>query len=492
MGKIVKYCSNCEESFAEKFSFCPNCAQPMTAFEMNPVSGSGGETVVGKQAGQTIIESKKPVEDENILEIPAEEPIVETAPEPVVAAPTVVQTTPKIESEKIGDTKIFTASNQTQTYNLADIEELGTIDELKAQEPKEEEIFDEPETKTFAAAAANGNGNGNYKTEDFQTNYSSVKQNDDDGFHITVIEEKNSKQRNSLLLGTLALMIITVLGSTVYSIFNKDIGIGEIGGGDLVAFVPNIDEVPPVVDEPPPPQADPGKGGGGGGGGRKDDAPISKGELPPQFKDKPLLTPSKEDISVSKPELAVMRATRGPDDIIPKKRSATNGDPNATSTTPSNGLSADNLGMGQNGSGGIGNNGRDGYGANGTGGQGLSRGGKYGNNDGPGGGGSEPPPPPKAPEPKPVGPTEAIKILSRPQPRYTDAARTNNVTGTVTLKVTFMANGQIGSVAPVSGLPYGLTEQAIAAAKSIRFEPAKRGGVPYSVSKTVTYNFTIY
>ncbi len=39
MGKIVKYCAACDESFAEKFGFCPNCGQAMTAFEMNPVNG---------------------------------------------------------------------------------------------------------------------------------------------------------------------------------------------------------------------------------------------------------------------------------------------------------------------------------------------------------------------------------------------------------------------------------------------------------------------
>lgn len=88
--------------------------------------------------------------------------------------------------------------------------------------------------------------------------------------------------------------------------------------------------------------------------------------------------------------------------------------------------------------------------------------------------------------------TENIKILSQPKPPYTDEARKNNVAGTVTLKVVFRADGRIGSVVPVSVLPHGLTEQAIEAAKQIRFEPKKVNGVPQSVSKTVTYTFTIY
>ncbi len=85
-----------------------------------------------------------------------------------------------------------------------------------------------------------------------------------------------------------------------------------------------------------------------------------------------------------------------------------------------------------------------------------------------------------------------VVIALKTQPRYTDKARQNEVIGTVTLKVTFLSNGAIGSVIPVSGLPFGLTEQAIIAAQRIVFIPPKRNGVSYSVSKTITYNFSIY
>ena len=37
MGKIVKYCGSCDESFAEKFGFCPTCGASLQAFEMNPL-----------------------------------------------------------------------------------------------------------------------------------------------------------------------------------------------------------------------------------------------------------------------------------------------------------------------------------------------------------------------------------------------------------------------------------------------------------------------
>jgi TonB family protein len=60
------------------------------------------------------------------------------------------------------------------------------------------------------------------------------------------------------------------------------------------------------------------------------------------------------------------------------------------------------------------------------------------------------------------------------------------------LKVTLLASGQVGSITPVTRLPHGLTEQAIAAARMLRFEPAKINGVPVAKTITIDYSFTIY
>ena len=87
---------------------------------------------------------------------------------------------------------------------------------------------------------------------------------------------------------------------------------------------------------------------------------------------------------------------------------------------------------------------------------------------------------------------EPFQIFSKPLPIYTDAARQNNVQGTVTLKITFLKNGQIGDILPITNLPDGLTEQAIAAAKQIKFKPMIRNGNPITITKTIQYNFTIY
>jgi TonB family protein len=105
------------------------------------------------------------------------------------------------------------------------------------------------------------------------------------------------------------------------------------------------------------------------------------------------------------------------------------------------------------------------------------------------------PTPKPTPEPTrspPKGITSDLQILSKPQPRMTVLARKNNTQGVVILRITFMANGQIGNISPVKKLPHGLTRSAAEAAGKIRFKPAMKNGVPYNVTKEVAYRFTIY
>ena len=86
-----------------------------------------------------------------------------------------------------------------------------------------------------------------------------------------------------------------------------------------------------------------------------------------------------------------------------------------------------------------------------------------------------------------------VNVIVKPPPRYTDTARQNNVQGTITLRVVFLANGGIGQIAVTSDpLPFGLTEQAIAAAKKMAFLPQKSNGKPQTVVKSVQYSFSIY
>jgi TonB family protein len=87
---------------------------------------------------------------------------------------------------------------------------------------------------------------------------------------------------------------------------------------------------------------------------------------------------------------------------------------------------------------------------------------------------------------------KALYITSKPRVAYTETARNSDVQGTVTLKVEFKKTGKIGKISVVSGLPYGLSEQAVKAAEKIEFQPAVKNGKPITVTKTVQYTFTLY
>lgn len=454
MGKIVKYCNSCEEGFAEKFGFCPNCGSHLTAFEMNPLGGASqiAEPVAIDPANGKVETASAPVAaPETVL------PPAEVAP---VSAPFIAAA-----AEKNGDVIAETRDSQ--------------IDE------KTESVNDfVKETKTFAASASNG-GNGNHRTNQDVAAPTAAKYVADDGFYVTVIEEKNVKQRNLLLLGSLALMTTLAVGGTIYSLFNQNLLVGSIGDeGSLVAIMAAV-EPPPEIETEPPPKNDK-DGGGGGGGGRDEQTPASKGRLVSQS-EKPVTPPSVNIQQMTNPSIPIIQETQG--NI---KRPIT-----AERAGLPNGLTGDVLSNGQGSGGGIGSGRGTGIGGgigtgegNGIGsgsGNGRGNGSGDGTGDGTGRNTSPPPPPPVRPRV-----TTAMKIVSKPRANYTDTARQNQVQGTVTLRVTFLASGQIGSIAPVSGLPYGLTEQAIAAARSIKFEPQMVNGSAISVTKQVQYSFTIY
>lgn len=88
--------------------------------------------------------------------------------------------------------------------------------------------------------------------------------------------------------------------------------------------------------------------------------------------------------------------------------------------------------------------------------------------------------------------TEKFKIILKPRSSYTQSARAASAQGAVLLKVTLLAGGGIGTISVVNGLPFGLTEEAIAAASKIVFIPANRNGINYSVVVPIEYKFSIY
>jgi len=98
----------------------------------------------------------------------------------------------------------------------------------------------------------------------------------------------------------------------------------------------------------------------------------------------------------------------------------------------------------------------------------------------------------KAIPPAVTNQTAALKILSQPRTRYTDLARSYEISGTIQLRVTFLASGEIGAIEAVKKLPFGLSVEAVNAARRIRFEPELKDGKAYTVTKLVEYSFSIY
>lgn len=231
----------------------------------------------------------------------------------------------------------------------------------------------------------------------------------------------------------------------------------------------------------------PEKAAGGGGGGREEAKPASFGKVPQASLTIPqVVAPDPKPPQIKNPSLPVA-ATVVADPMLvpPDARVLPYGDYKSKSTDPSSGPGTGN-GIGTGTGGGIG----PGEG----GGLGPGRGGNIGGGDrndgggGPGGGGGGGYD--KIFTGKDV--TTKARLLAKPEPQYTEDARKNQVTGTVVLKVVFASNGSVTNIRTVSGLPYGLTERAIAAARQIKFVPATKDGHQVSMWMQLEYNFNLY
>ena len=86
--------------------------------------------------------------------------------------------------------------------------------------------------------------------------------------------------------------------------------------------------------------------------------------------------------------------------------------------------------------------------------------------------------------------TKKARILKKPNPSYTDQAMRERESGEVVLKAVFAADGTVKYIRPVKSLRYGLTEQAIKAAKKIKFEPARICDKPVLQFVQIEYYFS--
>ncbi len=217
---------------------------------------------------------------------------------------------------------------------------------------------------------------------------------------------------------------------------------------------------------------------GGGGGGDRNPVPPQAGELPPPSSIVAAI-PKAPPIQPSLPAAGI--------DIDPALwkdlKAPVYGDPRSNSNIPSYGPGEDG-GIGTNKGLGIGPGNGNGYGP------GHQR--NMGGGDaqdgccGPGAGrGSDATFTNREVE-------QRARLLSKPEPHYTEEARRNQISGTVMLRVVFSSSGEVVQISALRTLPFGLTERAIAAARQIKFVPAMKGGRPVSVHMQLEYNFNLY
>ncbi|HEX8811406.1 MAG TPA: energy transducer TonB [Terracidiphilus sp.] len=87
--------------------------------------------------------------------------------------------------------------------------------------------------------------------------------------------------------------------------------------------------------------------------------------------------------------------------------------------------------------------------------------------------------------------TNPVEITFKPNPIYTDEARSLKLEGEVLLEVSFSASGTLHVNRVVRGLGHGLDEAAVAAANKIRFKPALRNGQPVDSTAIVHVTFQL-
>ncbi|MDT8067250.1 MAG: energy transducer TonB [Terriglobia bacterium] len=82
-----------------------------------------------------------------------------------------------------------------------------------------------------------------------------------------------------------------------------------------------------------------------------------------------------------------------------------------------------------------------------------------------------------------------VRLVYFPDPEYTKAARFFKVKGTLILEGTLGTDGCVRKLRVMSGLGYGLDENALHAVQRWKFEPFQKDGVPAIVKIRIGVNF---
>ena len=460
----MKFCSTCQEEFAEKFSFCPVDGTPLNGFVPK-----ADDSVTRPSRRDEIKSSGEP--SYASAELPYAAAGLSTGAAALSAG--------GASHSANGAGLSAAADGLRPEYHFTFIDDSGLshrlLAELKAVAHESELTW--PEFKRdpfgFSKRMVTGYGQAGWKA----------------------LSQPNVATG---ILSSLVLVMTIILGVIWFDRYQARRAIEEAAlNEDQV--VEQIMDIPSEQPTPDPGTAGlnkgsgggskpkPEKAAGGGGGGREEPKPASFGKTPQASLTVPqVVAPDPKPPVIKNPSLPVA-ATVVADPLLvpPDARVLPYGDFKSKSTDPSSGEGTGN-GIGSGKGGGIG----PGEG----GGIGPGRGGNIGGGDrndgggGPGGGGGGDYS--RIFNGKEV--TSKARVLSKPEPQYTEEARKNQITGTVVLRAVFTSSGQVTNIRSVSGLPFGLTERAIAAARQIKFSPAMKDGHPVSMYIQLEYNFNLY
>jgi TonB family protein len=456
----MKQCPTCQEEFADKFGFCPVDGTPLgVTAAAQPVSAE-------HTAAQASPVSPEP--DASVFTVPAASASSDGAD----------------ANDNGAHAGFHSAGNEREEFHLTFLQDEGLTRRL-ARELKSvghDAELTWPEFKRdpvgFTKRSASAYGNAAWKF---------------------------ASQRNNAVAMIAAVIVIgSVVGLVVALEKLRQRQAANTNPYENLEIVGYVDPENPIPKEQPTPEkgnagTNEGKGGGskpkyekpagGGGGGRQEQTPASAGKLPTaQLEVPPILTASPKPPPPN-PHLPTP-VTMQVDPMLVKvdPRDIPYGLPNSTATVPSSGPGRGG-GMGEGAGGGMGP-------GEGTG-LGPGRGGNVGGGDrndgggGPGGGGGGG----GVDYSRPFRQNEVTRkalITFKPEPGFTEEARKNNVTGVVRLRAILHSSGGVQGISVVKGLPDGLTEKAISAARQIRFTPAEKDGHAVSQYVVLEYNFNIY
>jgi TonB family protein len=504
----MKFCSNCKEEFADKFSFCPVDGTPLIAHVPEPekkvvksesfsesvgssepvLSGAGGAGAVALERGEFHLTM---IDDAGLIGRLAKE-LADVAHEYQL-------TWPEFKRDPFGFTKrsligygqmaskFFANRNVVVGLIVAVVAMIGLVGIVGLLDRAQPGGISRTGFVSFAVVA------GLILAIIFITWLRKSQSG-------AVLGAPEGETNNAVLgmVAAFSVFLLLVGGGVLYNFWQKRAEEQQQVADQLV-----VQQYIDIPSEQPTPDVgtaglNKGKGGGskpkqekpggGGGGGREEQKPASFGKTPQASLTVPqVVAPDPHPPTIKNPALPVAATIVADPMLVPPDARALNyGLRDSKSTDPSSGPGTGN-GMGTGKGGGMG----PGEG----GGLGPGRGGNIGGGDyhegggGPGGGGGGTDYN-KVFSGKDV--SSKARVLSKPEPQYTEEARKNQVTGTVVLRAVFTSGGQVTGIKAVSGLPYGLTERAIAAARQIKFTPATKDGHAVSMYIQLEYNFNLY